>query len=132
MMRPMDESACLIAILDDEAELRHALARVLVTHGFECASFAAGEELIAAVSVRRFDCVLLDLHMPGMSGFDVLAALQLNPASPPVIVITGHDDSAYRDRGLALGALACHRKPIRTADLLTAIAQACDLWSAPR
>jgi FixJ family two-component response regulator len=131
-MRPMDGYPCLIAIVDDEVELRRALARVLETHGFECAGFAAGEELIAAVSARHFDCVLLDLHLPGMSGFDVLAALQLDPASPPVIVITGHDEPAYLDRGLALGALACHRKPMRTADLLTAISRACDLRSTPR
>ncbi|MCC7326448.1 MAG: response regulator [Burkholderiales bacterium] len=127
----MDEHARLIAILDDEVEFRLALARVLVAHRFECASFTTGEELIAAVAARHFDCVLLDLHMPGMSGFDVLTALQQSPAAPPAIVITGHDDPAYRDRGLALGALACHRKPIRTADLLTAIAQACEPRSAP-
>ncbi len=72
----------VIAILDDEEHFRRALSRLLQAHGYEVASFAAGEELIAEAARRTFGCVLLDLNMPGMSGFDVLSELlgELAPA----------------------------------------------------
>ena len=64
------------AILDDEEHFRRALSRLLKAHGYDVASFSAGEELLAEAAQRTFGCVLLDLNMPGMSGFDVLAELQ--------------------------------------------------------
>jgi FixJ family two-component response regulator len=121
----------LIAILDDEEDLRRALARLLKAHGYGVASFATGQELIAAIRRGRFDCVLLDLYMPGMSGFDVLAELQGNPASPPVIVITAHDDVDFVKRALALNAFECQLKPIGAPALLGAIERACGPRARP-
>jgi len=118
------ERPAVIALLDDEEMLRRALARLLEAHGFEVASFAAGDELLAAIDRRRFDCVLLDLFMPGLSGFDVLAALRARADSPPVIVITAHDEPELVARALELNAVACQRKPVAAPSLLTAIARA--------
>jgi CheY-like chemotaxis protein len=121
----MVQSPTVIAILDDEEKLRHALARLLKAHGYVVASFATGEELLAETARRHFDCVLLDLNMPGMSGFDVLEALQTGPAPPPVIVITAHDEPDNVRRALALNARECQRKPIGAPALLGAIERAC-------
>lgn len=115
----------VIAILDDEEDFRRALMRLLKAHGYGVASFATGEELIAETSRCKFDCVLLDLHMPGMSGFDVLAVLRQNAVAPRVIVITGHDDADCVERALALNAFECQRKPISAPTLLAAIERAC-------
>lgn len=120
----MDPLIRVIAVLDDEKKFRVALTRLLQAHGHVVAGFATGEQLIAETQHRRFDCVLLDLHMPGMSGFDVLAALQRHPAPPPVIVITAHDDPDPSSRALALNAFECHRKPIGAPTLLGAIDRA--------
>jgi CheY-like chemotaxis protein len=120
----MDRSAPVIAILDDEEKLRLALARLLKAHGCKVASFATGEELLAAIEQKHFDCVLLDLFMPGMSGFDVLAALRSRISAPPVIVITAHDEPELVNRALALNALECQRKPIGAPALLDAIDRA--------
>ena len=114
----------VIAILDDEDGLRRALTRLLNTHGFEVVTYATGPEFVADAVLRRFDCLLLDLYMPGMSGLDVLAELRWNPDAPPTIVITGHDDPDLVKRALALNAFDCQKKPISEANLLQAIDRA--------
>lgn len=119
----------VIAILDDEPDVRRALSRLLHAHGHFAAPFADGRVLLAAMAGIAFDCMLLDLNMPAMSGFDVLAALSAMPRRPPVIVVTGHDDPAYACRALALGAFAVHRKPVRAPELLAAVARACHFGS---
>lgn len=120
----MERSVPAIAILDDEEKLRVALARLLKAHGCEVACFASGDALLAGIGQRRFDCVLLDLVMPGMSGFEVLAALRARADSPPAIVITAHDEPQWVGRALALGARECLRKPVGAPALLAAIERA--------
>ena len=115
----------VIAILDDEEHFRRALSRLLKAHGYEVASFAAGEELIAEAARRTFGCVLLDLNMPGMSGFDVLAELQGDLSPPPVIVLTANDDPSTMKRAFALNAFEYQLKPIAAPALLGSIQRAC-------
>ena len=121
----MKQGNRVIAILDDEEHYRRALSRLLRAHGYEVASFSTGEELVAEVAQRAFDCVLLDLHMPGMTGFDVLARLRGKPAPPPVIVITAHDDPGFLQKALDLDAFECQSKPVTSPALLGAIERAC-------
>ncbi len=116
--------AKLIAILDDEDKFRVALARLLRAHGYRVIGFERGEELIRAVGAHEIDCVLLDLFMPGMSGFDVLSALRDSDHAPPVIVVSAHDEADMRDRALALKARSVQRKPIAATALLAEIERA--------
>lgn len=120
----MSRDAALIAILDDEEAFRRALSRLLKTNGFEVATFATGAQLVREVRKRKFDCILLDLYMPGMTGIDVLAELRWNAEAPPTIVITAHDDPDLLKRVLALNAFECQCKPISEATLLDAIDRA--------
>lgn len=113
-----------IAILDDEDKFRVALSRLLRAHGYDVIGFQRGEDLIEAIALQEIDCVLLDLFMPGMSGFDVLTALQAQRGAPPVIVVSAHDESDMRDRALALNAMSVQRKPIAAAALLAEIKRA--------
>src|SRR5512139_1478018 len=108
----MGQAGRVIAILDDEEHYRRALSRLLKAHGYDVAGFSAGEELIAEMAQRPFDCVLLDLHMPGMTGFDVLARLRGKPAPPPVIVITAHDDPDFVKKAFDLNAFEYQLKPV--------------------
>jgi two-component system response regulator DctR len=120
----MSAKVPVIAILDDEDAFRRAMSRLLKTHGFEVAAYASARELIADTVRKRFDCLLLDLYMPGLSGIDVLAELRWNPEAPPTIVITGHDDPDLVKRALALNAFECQKKPISEATLLQSIGRA--------
>ena len=96
----------------------------MVSAGLEVASFSDGAEFFAFVKTRRPDCVVLDLHMPGMSGFDVQARLSKEKDRMPVITITGHDTPEIQRRAIDAGAVAYLRKPIDAQVLLEAIAAA--------
>lgn len=120
----MAQSAPLIAILDDEEGFRKALSRLLKAHGYRVEGFAAGADLVARAASHGFDCVLLDLNLPGMSGFDVLAELQGERAPPPVIVLTANDDPAVMRQALALNAFDYRLKPVAAPALLGSIERA--------
>lgn len=98
-----------------------ALGRLLRSQGFGVELFQRGESLLAAERVHEFYCVVMDLHMPGLDGFDMLKALGERPAHPPVIIITGHDEAGNCERVKALGACAYLLKPVPAAPLLEAI-----------
>ena len=112
-----------IAVLDDEAQMRKALARLLRTHGYRVALFEDGESFLAAQARRPFACVLLDLQMPGMDGFSVLQTLQTGQRRSRVIVITAHDHPGNEARVMELGAQAYLAKPVDEDPLLEAIAR---------
>lgn len=105
--------------------MRTALSRLLRARGFRVTPYARGADLLTE-DMAAFDCILLDLHMPGLSGFDVLAALRNRAPAPPVVVLTGHDDPDGRERVHGLGAAAYLTKPVDQSALLTAIDRAVD------
>ena len=113
-----------LAVLDDELQMRKALSRLLRAHGFEVETFGIGEHLLEALAAECPDCLVLDLHMPGMTGFDILEAFRKKQIKLPVIVITGHDEPQNAGRVRDLGAVAYLTKPLDESCLLAAIAQA--------
>lgn len=113
-----------IAVLDDEAQMLKALRRLLRTHGFIVEIYTSGNELLKAFAHQTADCLLLDLHMPEMTGFQVMEALTAREMRMPVIIITGHDEPKNAERVLSLGAAAYLTKPIDEVTLLTALRKA--------
>lgn len=116
----------LIAVVDDEDSVRKALARLLRSAGMDVATFATGGDFLAAVGTNPVDCVVLDLHMPRMSGFEVQLQLDRLGNRAGVVIITGHDTPESRARALTGGAVAYLLKPIDEQVLLDAIAAAID------
>src|SRR5215831_11731962 len=117
----MSSVAPLIAVLDDEPEMRKALGRLLLTHGFRVGAHATGEELLGSLSSGLPDCVVLDLHMPGVNGFDVLAQFASRWPHVPIVMITGHDEADTAERVGRLRPAAYLRKPVDETALLGAI-----------
>jgi FixJ family two-component response regulator len=113
-----------VAIVDDEEPVRKALRRLLRASGLDAESYAGGKEFLDASVLREPDCVLLDLHMPRMSGLQVLQALHAARRNVPVIVITAHDAPETRQQCLAAGATAYLRKPLEEHELLDTITAA--------
>jgi FixJ family two-component response regulator len=111
----------VVAVLDDEPEMRKALRRLLACRGFCVEEYASGKDLLAAVSAHPPDCLLLDLHMMDVNGFDVLEAFQMRHISVPVIVVTAHDEPGTAERVRSLGAAAYLKKPVDRDTLLSAI-----------
>jgi FixJ family two-component response regulator len=113
-----------VAIVDDEEPVRRALQRLMVSAGITVESFASGAEFLDSLATRRPDCLVLDLHMPGLNGFDVQARLRQSRDPPPVVVITGHDTAESKRRVIDGGAAAYLRKPVDDQVLLDAVAAA--------
>jgi FixJ family two-component response regulator len=117
----MQSEASVVAVLDDEPEMRKALRRLLLCRKYAVEEFASGEEFLASLATHQPGCLLLDLQMPGINGFGVLEAFQSRHIHVPVVVITAHDDAGTAERVSALGASAYLKKPVDRATLLAAI-----------
>jgi len=114
----------LVAIVDDEEPIRKALKRLMRAANLEAEAFASGADFLDSLVNRRPDCVILDLHMPGMSGLHVLQRLRQSGLALPAIVITAYDEPETRTHCLAAGAAAYLRKPFEDRLLLDAVASA--------
>ena len=116
--------AAHIAIVDDDDAVRVALGRLLRIAGHEVASFASGDELLAACEERVPDCLVLDVHLPGLSGFELLERLRANGFDPPAVFITASEDLSVADRVRESGGVRLLRKPFSSDALRDAIAAA--------
>jgi FixJ family two-component response regulator len=111
----------LIAVIDDDFSMRKALERLLRAAGYRVTAHASGAEFLTALETSRPACVLLDVHMPEISGFDVLENLRARAYESAVLMLTADHDERTRERAMTLGATACLLKPFDDAHLLDAI-----------
>ena len=107
----------LIAVIDDDESFRVALVDSLSSLGYGARGFASAEEFIAGDGTGQYDCIITDIHMPGMNGFDLKRRLLAQDSSVPVIMITGHAEPGLEGRAAAIGAVCLLRKPFE-ADAL--------------
>lgn len=114
----------LIAIVDDEESVRTALARMLRASAFEVSVYASGQQFLDSLAREKPDCVVIDFHMPGLSGRDVQQELVRTRQFIPLIIVTAHDHPALREHALSDGAAGYLTKPLRGETLVEAIAQA--------
>ncbi len=120
----MPFTAPLISIVDDDRSVRRALRRLVKSLGYDVETFASAEEFLDSAQAGRAACLVLDIHMDGMSGFELKERLASGWAAIPVIFITAHDDPATRDRVRQSGAAAYLSKPFDRSALLDAIGRA--------
>ena len=114
-----------ILIVDDDPEMRLAMHVRLKANHYDVGFAVDGVSGIAEARKQQPDVILLDLGLPAGDGFTVLERLQTNDsmAAIPVIVVSGRDRAANRDRSLKAGAKVFLQKPVRNSDLLLAIEQ---------
>ena len=112
-----------VAVVDDDELVRKAVCRLLRSAGFRPRGFANGLEFLEAWLVETPDCLVLDLEMPGISGFEVQNHLRGVGARPTTICITAHDREGTREECLMAGARDYLKKPIEASDLLAAISR---------
>ena len=115
----------LVAVVDDEEPVRRALERLFRSAGLETETFASGGAMLEDLGRREPDCVVLDLHMPGMSGFELQDVLARRARQIPVIVLTGQDSPESFARATSGGASAYLRKPVDGDALLAAVLASC-------
>ena len=123
----MIQSKPLIAVVDDDESVCSALDRLLHSLGMNSQTFPSGGEFLAYIEAMPSfhpDCVVIDLHMPGLNGLAVQERLTKDGNSVPLIFITAHDEVDSRDRALQGGAVAFLRKPFSVETLTKALNEA--------
>ncbi len=114
----------VVAVVDDDEDIRDALSDLLLVMGYSCQAFDRAETFLAAHAPDRFDCLITDIRMPGMSGLDLLQHLEAAGSTMPVIVVTSMTDPVTRSRALASGAHAYLTKPVTDDVLLQSLRSA--------
>jgi FixJ family two-component response regulator len=114
----------VIAIVDDDRSVRRSLHRLLGSAGYTVASFASAAEFLDALPRTQTACLVLDVHLDGMSGFDLQDRLVADGARVPIIFITAHDDAPTRERIERSGAAGHLWKPLDGEALLDAVGRA--------
>lgn len=114
-----------IAVIDDDPSLRKGLSRLLRSAGFSVSTFASGEDFLGAADPALFDCLVIDVHLGGITGFELLR--RLDPARGfGVVIITAHDEAAIHEALQAAGSPPCLSKPFDPEELLAAIFRTLD------
>jgi FixJ family two-component response regulator len=126
----MDESTPLIAVVDDDESIRRALSRLLRVGGFRVEAFASAALLLETLPGRGFACLILDIHLGGMSGLDLMESLSEAGSKTPVIIITASESESAEERATRGGASAFLRKPLDAEVLLAQIRKAVGLLPA--
>ena len=107
-----------VAVIDDDDPFRAALVESLDSLSYHARGYASAEEFVAAAGETSCDCVITDIHMPGMSGIELKRLLSARGSKTPVIMITARSDLELEARALASGAICLLRKPFESAALI--------------
>jgi two-component system response regulator FixJ len=116
----------VVFVVDDDAAVRDSLKILLEIHGMSVQDFGSTEEFAENYRPHSRECLVLDQHLPMVSGLDFLSSPRGAQLDLPVILITGRGDDAIRARAQQLGVAAYLDKPVNDSQLLAAIRHALD------
>ena len=114
----------LIAVVDDDERMCVAMRRLLRSVRLDVETFTSGAAFLESLKSHQPDCVVIDIHMPGMDGFEVQTRLMEAGIHLPIVIVTGDDSAESRERALTSGASAYLSKPMDGQTLLDAITTA--------
>jgi FixJ family two-component response regulator len=110
-----------IAVVDDNPSMLQGLNRLLSAHGFHVRTFASAEAFLEACVASEADCLLLDIHLGGISGIDLQRQLIASGRELPVIMMTAIDNEITRQEAFDAGCVAYLKKPFLSKLLIDAI-----------
>ncbi|HEY7542181.1 MAG TPA: response regulator [Methylomirabilota bacterium] len=116
-------SSPLVYVIDDDASLLRALRRLLAAGGFRVCTFSSAEAFLESAT-KTPACLVLDVHLGGLSGLDLQEHLLASGRQIPVVFITAHDDAITRERARRAGAVDYLRKPFNDEHLIAGIRRA--------
>jgi len=120
----MSTASATVLVVDDDASVRKALARLIQAAGWNVRTFASAREFLDQGPPEGPACLVLDVHMPGLSGLDLQAELNCRNIRTPIIFITGHGDIPVSVKAMKGGAVDFLTKPFKVKNLLGVIQEA--------
>jgi FixJ family two-component response regulator len=120
----VSNSGASVALVDDDSSVRVALGRLLRLAGYEVTPFGSAAEFLTSLGVRLPDCVVLDVHMPVLSGLDVSAWMKTAGIRVPIVFITASDEPSLDATVAGASGVRLLRKPLSKSDLLGAVTAA--------
>jgi FixJ family two-component response regulator len=121
-----------IFVVDDDPAVRETLSIVLSAGGYEVICFADGAALLAVARNRTPACILLDVHIPGKSGLDILKELHGEDYPAPIFIISGQGDIAMAVTAIKNGALDFIEKPFKGNELVARLKEAIEAYARRR
>jgi FixJ family two-component response regulator len=113
-----------VFLVDDDPSVRKALQRLIRAAGYDVETFADAAGYLASAPPPSSACIVLDIRMPAMTGFELQSAIAGTSRALPVVFITGHGDETIRSQALEAGAVDVLFKPIDEEELVSAIEKA--------
>jgi FixJ family two-component response regulator len=111
----------VISIVDDDGFVRDAIGELVRSLGYHTAVFPSAEQFLESGRIGETACLITDLQMPGMSGFDLQNRLRNDGFNTPIIFVSAFPEERYRTRALDAGAVAFLSKPFEEQSLLDCI-----------
>ena len=120
----MSNSQEIVAVIDDDPEMRAAMAALVSACGYSAHTFDSAETFLACASTCRASCLLVDIELGDLSGVELARQLAADGYTFPIIFMTGHDDAAVEMQAIAAGGIAYLCKPFPAKLLIDAIKKA--------
>lgn len=112
-----------VGLVDDDESLCRSLARLLRASGYQPIIYLSAEAFFSDAHCSRFDCLILDVQLGGMSGIELAERLASTGATTPVIFVTAHEDPKVREQAFGVGCIDYLRKSDSGDAVLAAVAQ---------
>jgi two-component system response regulator FixJ len=120
----------LISVVDDDGSLVEAIVSLLESVGYAAAGFVCAQDFLDSPQLGRTACLILDVRMPGMGGFELQRRLTTAADHTPIIFITAHGESHISAEAMRQGAIAFLGKPFSQESLLEAVRSALVKWAS--
>lgn len=125
----MTANRTLVWVVDDVESVRKSIAAVLETAHMRVLDYSSAKDFLADFKPGTEGCLIVDHHMPDMTGLELLNHLNADKVAPPTIVISAHGNQTLRNRIMAAGAVAMLDKPVDADELIAVVERA--LVNAP-
>jgi FixJ family two-component response regulator len=113
-----------ISIVDDDESVREAAVNLFRSMGLPAVAYGSAEEFLDSGMIERTSCLVLDVHMPGMSGLTLQSHLESIGRHIPIVFVTAFTDERTQVKAMEAGAICFLAKPFREADLLDGVRSA--------
>jgi FixJ family two-component response regulator len=117
----LGEGEIMVYLIDDDASVLKSFGRLLRSANLDAETFSSAEEFLSGPRQEENACIIMDIQMSGLTGFDLLKRLNTEGMRIPVIAVSAHDDAETREHARELGAVNFFRKPVDDQALLDAI-----------